>query len=339
MIETALRIIQTLAAERADFRIHHFDVQAAGDADSSVLSLRGKVLTEEDFDALLRGLKAALPGQNIDPSGLHILRRPANPVLSVGTNLTSLHREPSFLAEQLSQLVNGMPVEILLEEGRWCYVRQNDGYLGWTYRPYLTAQPAPAATHLLVSPLEQLLSEPHAGSAVLTRVLGGTALHALGQSAGWVEVELSGGLSGWLPETALRSLAHLPTLPDQRRTQMIFDTARMIGVPYLWGGSSANGIDCSGLAQLAHRWVGLTIPRDADMQCAAGRPLQPPFRPGDLLFFGEQGEKRSITHVAISLGGWQIIHSSRSRNGVHVDDVQAVPHLRESFLQAAGYLE
>jgi gamma-D-glutamyl-L-lysine dipeptidyl-peptidase len=106
----------------------------------------------------------------------------------------------------------------------------------------------------------------------------------------------------------------------------------------LWGGCSANGIDCSGLAQLLHRWIGLTLPRDADMQYAAGKPVEPPFAVGDLLFFGEQGEQRRITHVGISLDGWRIMHSSRRRNGVQVDDVQAVDGLRDSFLCAATFL-
>jgi cell wall-associated NlpC family hydrolase len=337
MIETAQSILQTLAAERGDFRIHHFEVQA--EKTPAGLTLNGSVLDETDRAALLAALERALPGAAIDSAALRVLRRPANPVLAVGSNLTSLHRSPSFLAEQLSQLVNGMRVEVLGEDGRWCFVRQADGYLGWTYRPYLTAEMAPAATHLLVSPQEQLLLEPRPAAPILTRVLGGTALHVSGFSAGWVEVILAGGLSGWLPETSLRAYTHLPETGEQRRAQMIFDAARMTGVPYLWGGNTANGIDCSGLAQLAHRWIGLTLPRDADMQCAAGRPVEPPFRPGDLLFFGEKGEKRAITHVAISLGGWQIIHSSRSRNGVYTDDVQSVPHLRDSFLQAATFLE
>jgi gamma-D-glutamyl-L-lysine dipeptidyl-peptidase len=287
----------------------------------------------------MKELAQVLPGQCIDTSGLQVLRKTGNPILMVGTNLTSLHREPSFLAEQLSQLVNGMQVEILIEEGRWAFVRQCDGYLGWTYRPYLTAEFVPPATHLLISPVEPLFAEASASSVVLTRVPGSTMLHATGQAADWIEVELAGGLRGWLKETSLRPLADLPFPADLCRTQMILDTARMIGVPYLWGGNTANGIDCSGLVQWAHRCVGLTIPRDGDLQYGAGKPVEPPFRPGDLVFFGEKAEKRSITHVAISLGGWQIIHSSRSRNGVYVDNVQAVPHLRESYLTAATYLE
>ncbi len=107
---------------------------------------------------------------------------------------------------------------------------------------------------------------------------------------------------------------------------------------YLWGGCSAWGIDCSGFAQLMHRLSGVTLPRDADMQYEAGRPVDYPYQPGDLLFFGESGDRRKITHVAISLGGWDIIHSSRRINGVYHDNVQAVPGLRDSFAGARTFL-
>jgi len=331
MSESIETTLAALASERNDFRLHYFDVKPVPGAPAPALS--GRVLEAADLAALRERL------DGVDVSAVEVLRKTANPVLAVSTNLTSLHREPSFLAEMLSQLVNGMQVEVLFEQGRWCFVRQLDGYLGWTYRPCLSASPLLAPTHILTDPVALLRAAPEPASSILTRILGGTALTLWTETGGMAEIELAGGLRGWLPAAGLRPLSQFAALPALRRAQLIRDAAAMTGVPYLWGGNSANGIDCSGLAQLLHRWVGLNIPRDADMQCAAGRPVQPPFKPGDLLFFGDRSQQHSITHVAISLGGWQIIHSSRSNNGVYTDDVQSVPHLKDSFLEAATYLD
>jgi gamma-D-glutamyl-L-lysine dipeptidyl-peptidase len=326
-LETAL---ESFSQRWADSRIHVFDVHL--ETVGGIPQVHGEVL--ETFQ--LTELAAALP--EVDFSGVRALRQLENPRLVVITNLTSLHTGRSFLSEQLSQLLNGARVEVLKQEGSWAYVRQADGYLGWTYLPYLGLVEPLRADSLVVAPVSPLLAQPDPESTRHTRVLGGTAVQVLWAQQSWAEVLLAGGLSGWLPLTDLRSVDHLPSSESQRRAQMVADGERMTGVPYLWGGCSANGIDCSGLAQLLHRWVGLTIPRDADMQCEAGRPVEPPFQPGDLLFFGEQGERRNITHVAVSLGGWEILHSSRSRNGVYQDNVQAVAGLRDSFLQAATYL-
>ncbi|MEZ4518977.1 MAG: NlpC/P60 family protein [Chloroflexota bacterium] len=93
-----------------------------------------------------------------------------------------------------------------------------------------------------------------------------------------------------------------------------------------------------------HKLAGVAIPRDADQQFAAGEPVEPPFQTGDLLYFGGSGGHRPISHVGVSLGtdydpeGWQMIHSSRSRNGVYPDDIQAVDSLRDSFRGARRFL-
>jgi cell wall-associated NlpC family hydrolase len=183
-----------------------------------------------------------------------------------------------------------------------------------------------------------LRETPDQHSAPVNRVLAGTAVVSLNQYEEWQQIKLAGGQTGWLPDANLRPMTAFPQTDNARREQLIADAFRYIGVPYLWAGSSAYGFDCSGYVQLLHRLCGLTLPRDADMQFVAGKPVEPPLRPGDLLFFGSEQGHRPISHVGLSLGGWQMIHASRSRNGVFVDDVQAVAHLRETFMGARSFL-
>lgn len=301
-------------------------------------ALTGAALDGPTLAGVLRGLAERFPGLAFDAGSVEVLRRAEPMHRVVATNLTGLYAEPSFLAEQLSQLLNGWPLEILQEQERWCFVRQADGYLGWAYRPYLTASPAPPPDRIVCEPVSLLRQRPLAAAALITRIPAGTAVAVGEVAAGWSNVTLAGGLTGWSPDRDLRPLTILPADEAGRRAQIVADAVRFIGVPYLWGGCTALGIDCSGFAQLLHRLVGLTLPRDADMQYFAGRPVEPPYAPADLLFFGAADARPKITHVAVSLGGWRILHSSRSRNGVYEDDVQAVPHLRESFIAARTFV-
>ena len=170
---------------------------------------------------------------------------------------------------------------------------------------------------------------------MLTRLLGGTAVRLEAVEGEWAKIAAQ--CFGWLPLAHLRALDSMPTGEAELRTQLVQDALRLTGVPYQWGGVTANGIDCSGFTRLVHRWAGVRIPRDADLQYRAGRPLEPPFRPADLVFFGESGGKK-IAHVALSLGGWEIIHASLSRNGVYTDNIQAVEHLRENLTGGCSFL-
>ncbi len=331
--------LQTLAGQYADPRFNIFDVQAEESAGG--LTLRGRVLEESQRAAL----REAFPGRPVDISAVRVLRRGARRV-AVAANLTHLQAQPTWLSEVWSQLLAGQMLEVLEEHGRWALVRQDDGYLGYAYLPYLTAAAPLPATHIVTAPHALLRAAP--GGRLLGRIFGGTCVTLLASEGEYARVSVfapegepqpAQAPAGWLPLDGLRSLGMLPNTPSARRAQIMLDAPALIGVPYLWGGVSANGIDCSGFAQLLHRWVGISLPRDADLQYEAGQPVEPPYQPGDLLFFSESGDARRITHVAVSTGGWSIIHSSRRINGVYFDDVQAVPLLRDSFVGGRTFVE
>jgi hypothetical protein len=256
--------------------------------------------------------------------------------MHVTTNLTGLYERPTFGIQLSSELQYGTEVEILDEQGRWVFTRQKDGYLGWVYKPYLAEGLATKASHLVLAPSCELRAGPDTTSEIVTRVLSGTGIVLEEINGNWAKVTVN--KTGWIPLMLLRAINDLPESIEEKRKTLIEDAMRMIGVPYLWGGTSGNGIDCSGFVRLLHRWVGVDVPRDADMQHAAANPVEPPFGIGDLFFFAESESKRKITHMGMSFGGWKMVHSSRGRNGVYIDNVQERKSLKEIYVSAGSFL-
>ena len=171
-------------------------------------ALAGSVLDRETLDSAVATLRGRLPGLTFDASSVEVLRRPDAIRLAVATNLTGLYAKPSFLAEMLSELLNGWEVEVLREQDRWCFVRQADGYLGWAYRPYLAEQPmvSQPPTHVVCEPVSLLRSDPAPDAALVTRMPGGTRVFVQESTSGWVKLSPIGGCEAWAPAANLRPL-------------------------------------------------------------------------------------------------------------------------------------
>jgi cell wall-associated NlpC family hydrolase len=318
-----------------DKRFSVFDIQLK-ELNNGTLTLSGRLLDQDQLAALEGAFSNRFPSLSLDTTSVRILCRESHEQVYVTTNLTGLYDEPTLHLPLSSDLCYGTEVDILYEEEKWAFTRQKDSYLGWVFKSHLAGGSASQATHLLLAPCCELRARPDARSEILTRLVSGTGVEVEDVRGEWSKVVAN--KTGWMPSFLLRAISELPKSIEEKRMTLIDDSARMIGVPYVWGGISGNGIDCSGLARLLHKWVGLDLPRDADMQHRAAKPVEPPFEVGDLLFFREVGKKRQVTHMGISLGGWRMIHSSQERNGVYIDNVQERESLKQIFVSAGSFL-
>ncbi len=298
--------------------------------------LTGRVLEATILAEVVGELSRAYAGHDFETGDVELLR-PGRP-MTVGTGVTGLYAGASFAREMVSQLLCGTIVEELIVEDAWAFVRQPDGYLGWTYQPYLVQDQPPEPTHIICAPICRMHADPDDEASLNGRLAAGTPVRVEEFDGEWTRLAPRAGMQGWAHREHLRSLSDLPQTATERRRQLIVDAVAFVGIPYVWGGISAYGLDCSGYVQLLHGLVGVTIPRDADMQFDAGQPVDPPFQPGDLLFFGAPDGHRNITHVGLSLGDWDLIHSSRPRNGVYRDDVREVRTLNDTFVGARTFL-
>jgi hypothetical protein len=219
-------------------------------------------------------------------------------------------REPSLRAEQVTQLVLGETARALEAQGEWRRVRlDHDRYEGWMHVGY-----ALEADHEIARGWRETATAWSEGAVV--RAEDGTIVR--------------------LPVRARVGLASpLVDLPDGRRATVIAGRitphdrvvarARAVspdlwaletfaGTPYLWGGVTPWGADCSGLVQTTFLARGIPLPRDAAQQATQGAPVDGRHRTGDLLFFAERGER--ITHVAIAGEGDTLVHSTVACGGL-----------------------
>lgn len=236
--------------------------------------------------------------------GFRRLQSPRKRGFVVTTSTADLRREPSHETERVSEFILGDRLECLLKSGRWWLVRGRDGYLGWIRSWSVAEMTRPEAdrlesswTHRIVEPMAVLRTQGRGGLPLTF----GTPVEHLRSSGSTHTVRLPSGERGEVPRNSLEAIGSVR--PSRRRA---IDLGKsLLGIPYLWGGTSSKGFDCSGYVQRVFGYLGIVLPRDADQQYRSCEEIREP-RPADLCFFGK---RYRATHVGICLGRGRFLHA------------------------------
>ncbi|MBM3460067.1 MAG: hypothetical protein FJX77_16220 [Armatimonadetes bacterium] len=224
--------------------------------------------------------------------------------------VASLFAAPDELSEQVSQAVLGEPVARFAEQAGWTRVRTPDGYEGWLRAAELVA--APEGWEGPWSEVEDLWANlrarPDSHLAAVVAAPIGVRLPRRAAEGNWVQVRLPDGRELWTEARRLRPVD--AGSPRNASPQAIVATARrFLGLPYLWGGTSPWGLDCSGFVQLVLRLQGIALRRDASQQAEDGLPVTEPAA-ADLVFFGPPERPDAITHVGMVLDRVLFLHAA-----------------------------
>ena len=243
----------------------------------------------------------------------------------VNNSVANLRSEGKHAAELATQSLLGTPLKVLKTNGDFYLVQTPDHYISWVDHggiklmgPYDYEQWLASQKIIYMQTYGYVFSDEKRNEKVADLVLG-SILKITGQDENFYFVQFPDGRTGMVDkkEAMLFNdwLAGLQPGPE-----LIEKYAReLTGVPYLWGGTSAKGVDCSGFTKTVYFMNGYIIPRDASQQIFAGKVVDPQLKfegleKGDLLFFGTKasaGKKQKVTHVGIWLGNGEFIHASK----------------------------
>lgn len=242
-----------------------------------------------------------------------------------------LRLQPDYESPLETQELMGTVVEIVGEKSYWREVVTPQPYRAWCTDQGLVEMNQEELEAYMAAPKVMFMqlyghiyTKPSLKSATLCDLVGGDIMRFAGRKGKWTKVMLPSGKTGYVPSKELKehkgfmSIAmgegNSETISPETTEAIIAEAEKLVGVPYLWGGMSAKGVDCSGLVRISHIMNGILLPRNASQQIKCGDRVElDQLQRGDLVFFGTPATDEKpmrVTHVGIYLGDGRIIHSS-----------------------------
>lgn len=314
-----------------DSRVAIFDIEATELKDTIVL----KGMT--NLPEALNTFKDKLANSNIIyTDSIAVLPSPQLDGKTQGIialSAANLRSKPKHSAELVTQGTLGMPVTIYKKQGNWYLIQTPDKYIAWVDSGGIVAMDSTAYDKWIES--EKLIYtqtfgssfvETDASQQVVSDLVAGNVLKLLEQQDDFYKVEFPDGRVAYVSKSEAEPYQNWLATLSQSKQSLVETSKTLMGLPYLWGGTSPKGVDCSGFTKTVFFLNGLIIPRDASQQIHQGILVDQDkdfskLHPGDLLFFGKKATdttKERIVHVGMWIGNNEFIHSAGS---VHISSV------------------
>ncbi len=345
-IETGSSLIESFETKFApDQRTAVFSVEA--DGSSGQLILKGETNLPEAY----RALKDSLVSIGIElVDSVRVL--PDDVVGNqqwglVTISVMPLRQGASYSLEMVSQVILGTPVKVLDRKGNWYRIQTPDLYIGWAEEAGLALMIdaeidawKQADRYVYTQMSGWAFDKPQGEADVVADLVLGSIVEVSDAAKGFLHIQLPDKREGYVKADECTRFDEWERMPPT--AEYVIKTAKkLLGSPYLWGGTSTKGIDCSGFTKTAYFSQGVLLARDASQQARYGKSLPIDslnFEPGDLLFFGRSEDH--ITHVGLYIGDDHFIHSSGrvKINSFNSKDADFDPGRRSQLVAACRIL-
>ena len=243
----------------------------------------------------------------------------------VEVSVCNIRYSPKHAGELASQALMGTPVRILeKEDNGWLLIQTPDQYISWVDRGAITMMNKEGMDRWKAVPkviytrfYGSAYSEPDEESATVSDLVAGCMMELIIEKEDFYQVLFADQRIGFVSKKESNIYNNWLTKISVSEESLIKTSKQLMGVPYLWGGTSFKGVDCSGFTKTIYFLNGIILPRDASQQVMIGETIDKTgnwanLKPGDLLFFGDKREDGSerVIHVAMWLGNGEFIHAS-----------------------------
>jgi uncharacterized protein YgiM (DUF1202 family) len=233
----------------------------------------------------------------------------------INISIADIWSKPEYNSERVTQALFNETLEVIDKGEQYSLIRLKDGYKGYVNNNFYYDENLQKEGDYIVSASIAVAytgADLRSHSAAIlpfasqVKVIKQIGEFNLCESARYGDMYIS--------NDDLTPLDSSPKLSPDMMPVFLDSTKRFLGVPYLWGGKSFFGFDCSGLTQINFKFFGIDLPRDTEDQITIGKEIpKDKIQPGDLLFFDR--------HVAIAINDKKYIHSSLSQGGVYINSL------------------